>query len=277
MSGIVIKRTVWSWIGWSLLTLVAIVNLMPLIWLTSSAFKPAKEIFTIPATLWSNHFNLGNFITSFTKWGVGRAFLNSSIITVGTLIAQLLICSWCAFALATLRFKGRQLIFYIILATMMLPGFTMVVPGYRIATSLHLINSFAGLIIPGAVSAYGVFLLRQYFIKIPIDFFEAAFVDGANQFRIWWQVAMPLAKPALAALAIFTFLGVWRDLLWPVLILQKEELATLSIRIYFMNTFYSRDFGSIIATSFLVAIIPISLFLVFQRQFIEGMTGGVKS
>jgi ABC-type glycerol-3-phosphate transport system permease component len=168
------------------------------------------------------------------------------------------------------------MIFYVILATMMLPGFTMIVPGFQIARNLKLVNTFAGLIIPGAASAYGVFLLRQYFIKIPIDFFEAAFVDGANQLRIWWQVAMPLAKPALAALSIFTFLGVWRDLLWPVLILQKEELATLSIRIYFMNTFYSRDFGSIIASSFVVAIIPIMLFLVFQRQFIEGMTGGVK-
>jgi ABC-type glycerol-3-phosphate transport system permease component len=276
MSGNVVKRTVWSWIGWGLFTLIAIIDLMPLIWLTSSAFKPAKEIFTIPVTFWSDHFNLGNFVTSFTKWGIGKALLNSSIITFGTLIAQLLICSWCAFALATLRFKGRQMIFYVILATMMLPGFTMIVPGFQIARNLKLVNTFAGLIIPGAASAYGVFLLRQYFIKIPIDFFEAAFVDGANQLRIWWQVAMPLAKPALAALSIFTFLGVWRDLLWPVLILQKEELATLSIRIYFMNTFYSRDFGSIIASSFVVAIIPIMLFLVFQRQFIEGMTGGVK-
>lgn len=276
MSGIVVKRSVWSWIGWGMLTLIALIDLMPLIWLTSSAFKPVKEIFSIPVTLWSNHFNWGNFNASFAKWGVGRAFLNSSIITISTMIAQLLICSWCAFALATIRFKGRQMIFYVILATMMLPGFTMIVPSYRIVSSLHLINSFAGLIIPGSVSAYGVFLLRQYFSKIPVDFFEAAFVDGANQWRIWWQIAMPLARPALAALAIFTFLGVWRDLLWPILILQKEELATLSIRIYFMNTFYTRDFGSIIATSFLVAIVPVLLFLAFQRQFIEGMTGGVK-
>jgi multiple sugar transport system permease protein len=277
MSGVIIKRTFWSWIGWGIMSLVAIINLMPLIWLLSSAFKPVSEIFSIPVTLWSNHFNLGNFSTSFLKWGIGRAFINSSIITIGTMIAQLLICSWCAYALATIRFKGRQTIFYIILATMMLPGFTMIVPGYRIATGLHLINNFAGLIIPGCASAYGVFLLRQYFIKIPNDFFEAAFVDGANQLRIWWQIAMPLAKPALAASAIFTFLSVWRDLLWPVLILQKEELATLSIRIYFMNTFYNRDFGSIIATSFVVAVVPIILFLLFQRQFIEGMTGGVKS
>ena len=163
-------------------------------------FLSVKEIFSIPVTLLSNHFNLGNFITSFVKWGIGRAFVNSGIITVSTMIMQLLICSWCAYALATLRFKGRQIFFYIILATMMLPGFTMIVPGFQIARNLNLINSFAGLIIPGSVSAYGVFLLRQYFIKIPIDFFEAAFVDGANQFRIWWQVAMPLAKPALAAL-----------------------------------------------------------------------------
>lgn len=277
MSGNVVKRPVWNWVGWGVFTLIAIINLMPLIWLSSSAFKPVNEIFSIPVTLWSKHFNLGNFNTSFLKWGVGRAFVNSSIITISTMIVQILICSWCAYALATLRFKGRQMIFYLILGTMMLPGFTMIVPSYRIATGLHLINSFAGLIIPGAVSAYGVFLLRQYFSKIPMDFFEAAFVDGANQWRIWWQIAMPLAKPALAALAIFAFLGVWRDLLWPVLILQKEELATLSIRIYFMNTFYNRDFGSIIATSFVVAIVPVVLFLIFQRQFIEGMTGGVKS
>lgn len=277
MSDTVFKRSVWSWIGWGTLTLVAVINLIPIIWLSSSAFKPVNEIFSIPVTLWSNHFNLGNFNTAFIKWGIGRAFVNSSIITTCTMIAQLLICSWCAYALATLHFRGRQMIFYIILATMMLPGFTMIVPGFQIARSLNLVNSFAGLIIPGAVSAYGVFLLRQYFIKIPSDFFEAAYVDGANQLRIWWQIAMPLARPALAALSIFAFLGIWRDLLWPVLILQKEELATLSIRIYFMNTFYNRDFGSIIATSFVVAIVPIILFLVFQRQFIEGMTGGVKN
>lgn len=276
MSGIIIKRTIFSWIGWGILTLIAVINLLPLIWLACSAFKPACEIFSIPVTLGSNHFNLGNFRTSIAKWGVGQAFGNSAFVTVSTMITQLLICSWCAFALATIRFRGCQLIFYVILATMMLPGFTMIVPGYRIATYLHLINNFAGLIIPGSISAYGVFLLRQYFSKIPNDFFEAALMDGANQWRIWWQIAMPLAKPALAALAIFTFLGVWRDLLWPILILQKEELATLSIRIYFMNNFYNRDFGAIIATSFLVAIVPVALFLFFQRQFIAGMTGGVK-
>lgn len=251
------KHSIAGWIGWGILSLVAIVYLMPLIWLTSSAFKPATEIFALPVRLWSDHFSIQNFILSQTKWKIGQSFLNSVELTVGSVLLQLLICSWCAYALATMKFKGRQLIFYIILATMMLPGFTMIVPSYRVATSLKLVNTFMGLILPGSASAFGVFLLRQHLIRIPPDFFEAALMDGATQMRIWWQIAMPLAKPALAALAIFSFIAVWRDLLWPMLILQKEELFTLPIKIFFMKSYFSRDYGSIMATSFIVALVPV--------------------
>ena len=270
MSGKEDRRIYMGWIGWGILSVIAIGFLMPLIWLTSSAFKPASEIFTIPIRLLSNHFTIRNFILSQTKWQVGRAFINSIELTAGSVLLQLLICSWCAFALATMKFKGRQLIFYIILATMMLPGFTMIVPSYRVATSLKLVNHFLGLILPGSASAFGVFLLRQYFIRIPNDFFEAALMDGANQMKIWWQIAMPLAKPSLAALAIFSFIAVWRDL-------QKEELFTLPIRIFFMKSYFTHDYGSIMATSFIVALVPVVFFLFFQRQFIEGMSGGIKS
>jgi ABC-type glycerol-3-phosphate transport system permease component len=271
------QRIHMGWIGWGFLSVVAIGYLMPLIWLISSAFKPASEIFTIPIRLWSNHFTIQNFIMAQTQWKVGQSFINSVELTVGSVLLQLLICSWCAFALATMKFKGRRIIFYIILATMMLPGFTMIVPSYRVATSLKLINNFMGLILPGSASAFGVFLLRQHFIKIPPDFFEAALMDGANQIKIWWQIAMPLAKPALAALAIFSFIAVWRDLLWPMLILQKEELFTLPIKIFFMKSYFTHDYGSIMATGFVAALVPVVFFLFFQRQFIEGISGGIKS
>ncbi|MCL6592047.1 MAG: carbohydrate ABC transporter permease [Firmicutes bacterium] len=263
-------------IRWGLVSIAAVLFLAPLIWLASAAFKPENEIFTIPVRLWSNHFSLQSFSRSLTKWNIGQSFINSGIITIGSVLFQLLVSSLCAFALATMRFKGRQAIFYLILATMMLPGFTMIVPSYRVAAVLRLVNSFGGLIIPAGASAFGVFMLRQYFIKIPVDFFEAAVLDGAGQLKIWWSVTLPLARPALAALSIFSFLGVWKDFLWPVLILQKEELFTLSIKMWFMNSYIGKDYGAIIATSFIAAIVPVILFLLFQRQFIEGMTGGLK-
>lgn len=271
------RRTLGDNIGWGLLIIAAVLFLAPLIWLASAAFKPENEIFTVPVRLWSNHFSLESFSRSLTKWKIGQSFINSSIITIGSVLFQLLISSLCAFALATMRFKGRQTIFYLILATMMLPGFTMIVPSYRVASTLRLINSYGGLIIPAGASAFGVFLLRQYFIKIPLDFFEAAVLDGAGQLKIWWRITLPLAKPALAALSIFSFLGVWKDFLWPILILQKEELFTLSIKIWFMTSYIVKDYGATMATSFIVAMVPVILFLFFQRQFIEGMTGGLKS
>jgi alpha-1,4-digalacturonate transport system permease protein len=270
------RHTLWDTIGWGLVIIAAISFLAPLIWLASAAFKPENEIFSIPVRLWSNHFSLESFSRSLTKWKIGQSFINSGIVTIGSVLFQLLLSSLCAFALATMRFKGRQTIFYLILATMMLPGFTMIVPTYRIAGALRLINNFGGLIIPAGASAFGVFLLRQYFIKIPIDFFEAAVLDGAGQLKIWWSITLPLAKPALAALSIFSFLGVWKDFLWPVLILQKEELFTLSIKIWYMTSYIVKDYGATMTTSFIVAIVPVILFLFFQRQFIEGMTGGLK-
>jgi len=208
---------------------------------------------------------------------VSSAFGVSVFVTLSGILLTLLICSLCAYAFAYMEFPGRSWLFAGILATLMLPMVTMIVPFYRVIRSLGISNNLLGLIVPYSVSAFGVFLLRQYYIKIPRSFMESAKVEGAGHLRIWWSIILPLSRPALAALAIVQFRGIWNDFLYPMIILKKEALYTLPIRIQVMDSQnFNKPYDSIIAAGFLTALVPMLVFLFFQRQFIEGLAGGIK-
>lgn len=276
-----------SWlkkIGLVLLVAIAAAYLYPLVWMFDASFRPAIEIFQVPPVLFTEppwdtlrSYSLNSFITAFSEWGVGRSFLISLLVTFMGIVLTLLICSLCAYAFAFLDFPGKNAAFMIILGSMMLPLVTMIVPFYKVLSSIGLTNNLFGIILPYSASAFGVFLLRQYYIKIPKALLESAQIDGCRHLLTWWHIVMPTARPALAALAIVQFRLIWNDFLIPMIVLRSENLFTLPIKIQLMDSQnFNKPYDVIIASGFITAAIPLVFFLIFQRQFIEGLSGGVK-
>jgi len=263
---------------------IALFYLAPLFWLFDTSFRPKVEIFNVPPRIlqappWETFrsYSLSSFQVAINRYQMHQGFFNSVLITVGAIILTLLVCSLAAYAFALLKFPGRDIIFYCILATMMLPITTMLAPLFKVIQSYGLYNKHLGLILLYATSAFGVFLLRQYYVRLPLSLIEAAVVDGASKFRIWWWLVLPLGKPVLAALAIYQFLNVWNDFLIPMILLRSENLHTLPIKLQVMDSItIAKDYDAMIATGFIAILIPIIFFLLFQRHFLEGLSGSIK-
>jgi len=268
--------------GYLVLIVAALICAAPLLWLLDAAFRPKIEIFQVPPVIMKGmtsfaSYSWASFSRAISEFNVLTTLTNSLIVAVAAISLTLFVCSLCAFAFAYMQFPGKNFFFMMILATMMLPSVTMLVPYYQVVRSIGLTNNLAGVFIPYAASAFGVFMLRQYFIKLPASLIEAAKIDGASWVKIWWGIIMPLSKPALAALTIIQFRLVWNDFLNPILILKDETLFTLPIRLQAMDsTNFNVPYDAIMATGLITALIPVTIFLLFQRQFIEGLTGGVK-
>lgn len=276
-----------SWprkIGIAFLTLLALAYLYPLFWMFDSSFRPAIEIFQVPPIFFTGppwetlkSYSLNSFISALSDWGVGWSFFISIFVTLVGIVLTLLVCSLCAYSFAFLDFPGKQAAFMIILGSMMLPLMTMIVPYYKVLSTVGLTNNLFGIILPYSASAFGVFLLRQYYIKIPKALLESAQIDGCKHLRTWWHIVLPTARPALAALAIVQFRLIWNDFLVPMIVLRDENLFTLPIKIQLMDSqHFNKPYDVIIASGFITALIPLVFFLVFQRQFIEGLTGSLK-
>ncbi|MGA2141849.1 MAG: carbohydrate ABC transporter permease [Brevinematales bacterium] len=275
-------------IGLIFLILFCLVFLYPIIWLADCSLRPKIEMFNIPPRFmeftrgWPHFgsYTLQNFINVFTAphgINLGISFMNSIIVTVGTTVLSLLLCSLCAYAFAFLKFPYKDFLFYFILLSFMLPTVTMLSPYYKLMITLHLRNNLLGLILPGGVSAVGVFLMRQFYIKLPYSLVESAKIDGAGNLKIWWNIILPLSTPALAALSIFQFRGVWNDFIIPIIMLDNNNLYTIPIAVAALNAnSIDRVPDLIMATGFLFSLIPILIFLIFQRYFIEGLSGGIK-
>jgi len=278
------RLTPLQWLGVVALCAVGVAYLYPLLWLLDSSFRPAVQVFQFPPVLFKEPllealrgYTLQPFRTAFSHWHVGWAFGVSVVVTLAGIGLTLLVCSLCAYAFAYLEFPGRGALFFVVLGTMMLPMTTMIVPYYQVIRGLRLSNNLLGLVVPYAVSAFGVFMLRQYYIKIPRALIECAKVEGAGHLRIWWSIILPLSRPALAALAIVQFRQIWNDFLYPMIILRSEQLFTLPVRIQVMDSQnFNKPYDAIITTGFITALVPMVFFLAFQRHFIEGLAGGIK-
>ncbi len=271
-------------VGVFFLCVIGLVYLYPIIWLADSAFRPAVEIFQYPPLLVRDlqrgltEYTLGSMRLALNApWRVDAAFVFSVFVSVTGIFLALLVSSLTAYAFAYLEFPGRRFLFAFILGTMMLPLVTMISPGFQVIAGLGLTNNLWGVMLPYAMSAFGVFLLRQYYIRIPRSFMESAKVEGAGHLRIWWSIILPLSRPALAALAIVQFRAIWNDFLFPLIVLGGEKARTLPIAIKVMDSQnFNKPYEGIIAAGFLTAIVPMAFFLIFQRQFIEGLAGGMK-
>ncbi len=220
-----------------------------------------------------SQMTINNYFEVFRQIPFGRFYLNSIIVSVSTVTLQILTASLAAFAFARLRFRGRETLFLLYLATLMIPFQVTMLPNYIVvARFLHWRDTYQALILPTAFSAFSTFLLRQYFKGIPLDMDEAARMDGANSFRIWWQIIMPLSGPVIATLAIFNFQGAWNDFLWPLVVTNEESMRTIPIGLAsFQGQFYT-EWHLLMAGS-VIALLPILiLYVLGQNWFVKGIT-----
>lgn len=220
-----------------------------------------------------SEMTINNYFEVFRQIPFGRFYLNSIIVSVSTVTLQILTASLAAFAFSRLRFRGRETLFLLYLATLMIPFQVTMLPNYIVvARFLHWRDTYQALILPTAFSAFSTFLLRQYFKGIPLDMDEAARMDGANSFRIWWQIIMPLSGPVIATLAIFNFQGAWNDFLWPLVVTNEESMRTIPIGLAsFQGQFYT-EWHLLMAGS-VIALLPILiLYVLGQNWFVKGIT-----
>ena len=264
-----------------ILIVVSLLSIFPFIWLLSTSLKGAGEnIFAYPPTIIPHDFTWDNYVGVWKRVDLMMYFINSMIVAGATVILNLILSSLAAYPLARMEFKGKKITFFAILATIMIPFQAIMLPVYLITLKLHLVDAygdalgFIGLVMPFAVSAFGIFLMRQAFLAIPREMEEAAIVDGCNVFQVFWKVLLPMVKPSLAVLAIFTFIGSWGEFLWPSIVLTKEAMYTLPVGVNNLQGMFSSNWRFIAAGSIISTIPIIIFFLAMQRYFISGENEG---
>ena len=262
-------------VAYLLLAVGSVVMFFPFVWMLLSSFKPLREIFQL--TVLPHTWTLGNFRQVLFQTAFPRWFLNSLVVAGISTVSVLFFCSLVGYTLTRLRFPGRNVIFLIILSTLMVPTEMLVIPWYVMSTQYGWVNTFWGLAFPGLIPAFGVFLMRQFFQTLPRDLFDAGRVDGVSEFGLFWRIGLPLVRPGLAALGIFNFVGNWNAFLWPLIIAKSPTMRTVPVGVALFSGEASTQWNLIMAASAL-AIVPVLLvFFVFQRQIIEGVVlTGVK-
>lgn len=257
------------------LILMSILFLIPLYWMIATALKSNPEMGITPPTLIPQAWQWSNFSKAFNTIPFATYFGNSLIITVGSIVGAVLSNVIVAYGFACIEWRGRNLVFYLVLATIFIPFPLAIIPQFDLFAHLHWINTFLPLIVPNFLaSAFFVFLLRQFFLQLPRDLFDAARIDGASEWGILWRIVVPMSKPAIAAVAIFTGTAAWNDFLGPLIYLQDDTMRTLSIGIQAFRSTHDIQFNLLMAASLMIILPLIVLFFAFQRTFIEGISLG---
>jgi multiple sugar transport system permease protein len=250
----------------------------PFLWMVASSVKTSAELHHVPPTWIPQTFTLDNYSTIFTKLNFPQYFINSVIVATLVVGSNLLFCSMIGYALAKLRFRGKSAVFLIVLATIMVPQTVYLVPLFVLMSNLGFVNSYAGLILPFAAQAFGVFLMRQFIQGIPDELLEAARMDGAGEFTVFWRVVLPLLGAPLATLGILTFLGSWNNFLWPLIIATSDQMYTLPVAVATFSIGQNAvDYGLLMAGSVVLIAPVLLLFLLLQRFVQQGIaTTGLK-
>lgn len=268
-------------LGYAVLIVVALSMVVPFMWMVTTSLKSPGTAFNYPPQIIPQEFNFSQYQRLFDNLPFARYFLNTVLVTLGTVVGQLVLCSMAAYGFARLNFMGRDTIFVLYLMTMMIPFQITLIPLYLIITQLGWVNTYQGLIVPGISSAFGIFLLRQSFLNIPRDYQDAARIDGANEFTIFTRVFLPLNGPTLATLGVFAFMGTWTDLLWPLLIARSEQLRTLELGLAYFNArpnaFVQPNWPLLMAGAVVVMVPVLIVYIIAQRYFVQGISlSGVK-
>jgi ABC-type sugar transport system, permease component len=260
-----------KWALGALLTIGGILVILPFVWMILSAFKPESEMQNIPPTFLPVKPTFENFKHLFTQLNFSVYLKNTLIIVVFSFVG-LFLNAMAGFGFAKYKFKGGSVLFYLVLATMMIPGQVTMIPVYLILNEMHLTNTMTGIILPGLVGAFGIFLFRQFMQTIPDELLEATRLDGASEFRTFMQIVLPISKPILAVQGILAFIAGWNSFIWPLIIANDEKLYTLSVGLTLLKGQYGGNFALQMAGSTFMVIPIIVIFIIFQRHIIENFS-----
>jgi ABC-type glycerol-3-phosphate transport system permease component len=272
------RRTVGTgtllWRGGALALLLgaAALTLTPLVWLLAATTKGPDDLFHY--TFFAPRLTMLNFQDLFRTVAFGRYVLNSVFVACATVCVQLFFASLAGFALAKYDFRGKKLIMVLMLATMMIPGQVVMAPLYELIYRMGLVDRYVGLIVPGAVSVFGIFLFRQSILQVPDELLHAARIDGCSEFRIYWDVVMPVSRPMIGAFCLISFMGTWNSFLWPQIILHQSDRFTLPIALNQLVGLYQQQYGMLMAGTLLSVLPVVILFLLLQKEFVAGLTAG---
>lgn len=257
--------------------MVSLVVLLPIIWMVSASLRPDSDLSQYPPTLWPREFSFDSYIEVFEKIPFARLYLNSIIFAGSVTVISLALDSMAGYALARLKFRGSTVVFILIVVMLMLPFQVTLVPLYEFMHELGLVNTIPGLIVPRVTNAFGIFFMRQFFLSLPRDLEDAARMDGAGEWRIFRRIMAPLALPAFLTLGLFHFQGNWNDLIWPLIMTNSIENATLPAGLALFAGAQSTEYSLIMAGSVLALLPIIGMFLLVQKSFVQGVaTTGVK-
>lgn len=260
----------------SVLAIGGFIVSIPFIWMVLSSFKSEREARTMPPTFWPEEFTFEHYINLFANLNFGTYFINTLIIVAFAALG-LLFNTMAGYGFAKFKFKGREVVFLAVLATMMIPAQVAMIPVYLILNQMSLTNTMAGIILPGLIAAFNIFLIRQFMTTIPNDLIESARIDGAREFRIFFQIIVPLSKPVLAVQAILTFVGAWNSFLWPLIVANEQSLYTLSVGLALLRGQHASSFALQMAGATVMVIPVLILFIFVQRYIVEGFnTTGIK-
>ena len=251
-----------------------VITLFPLFWMVSASFMSSGEATTFPPHVVPHQATFAQYRELFLRLNLGRAFLSSAIIAVAVTIFSVFFGSMAGYAFAKLRFGGRQRLFGLLLVALVIPPQVGMLPLFLLMKALGLVNSYWGAIIPSMVTVFGIFLIRQFMLSVPQELLEAARIDGAGEWRIYWTVVLPLARPILATLATFMFMSTWNDFMWPLIILSDQAHYTLPVALAGLSREHVQDNELMMAGSVVTVLPVLVLFLALQRQYMAGLMAG---
>ncbi|AKC85540.1 carbohydrate ABC transporter permease [Pseudoxanthomonas suwonensis] len=256
---------------------LAAVSLAPLLWMLSVSFMPAGEASRFPPPLLPSSVTFDNYHEMFGRTGMARNFANSVLVSVAITLGALLFNTLAGYAFAKLRFAGRERVFQLLLAALVVPAQVAMLPLFLLMKQLGLVNTYAGVVVPALAGVFGIFLVRQYARSIPDELLEAARIDGAGEWRIFFTIVLPMLKPVLVTLAIFTFMAAWNDFMWPLIVLTDQANYTLPVAMASLSREHIQDVEMMMAGAVVTVIPVLALFLLLQRYYIQGLLlGSVK-
>ena len=257
---------------YAVLVLLSVITMLPYLWMVMQSFKTTPEFFQNPFSLIPNPWVLEGYRNALGFARMGVFLRNSLAYTVVALVVQLTVNSFAAYAFARIRFKGSDVLFILFLATMMLPGSVTLIPNYVLVYSLRMADTFIGVVIPSFAGAFGVFLLRQFFLGIPSELEDAARIDGASRFRIYWQIIVPLAKPAMVTLGVFIVIDQWQSFIWPLVVLNDTDKYPITVGLTLTRNMGRMNWPVLLAGSVIGSAPLIAIFLISQKFLIGGIT-----
>lgn len=271
------NKTLTKVLVYAQLVIGSVIMVLPFVWMISTSLKLPSEVAVLPPKWIPSKFNWSNYATAWKAAPFGRYFVNSVIVTVATTIGELVTTILAAFAFSRLKFWGRDALFTVLLATMMVPGEMLLIPNYVTLTDFGWINRYQALIVPWLASVYAIFLLRQYFLGIPEELYYAARIDGSRDWRYLWRIMVPLSRPALVTIALLKGIGSWNAFLWPMIVTNSAEMRTLPVGLTAFTSETNTDYELLMAATTMIVLPMIALYALLQRYIVEGISrGGLK-